>query len=345
MPSAPSSLFPISLFKQTQKQTERCSANDLSNMESQSNDAGLAKDSASTQDWKYDADSTGSVVIGRGVQKWAVHFKMRYDVKLEELEVALLRVSTIAVSSDPMSCIFFNIYLMPHESEHKQSSLRQYDSTTAVFEETFIFQLKHAEASSCILRLSLYTLDGARTRTCLGHAAQPLCGLHIFDGRPHYLTKDMGTLETSSMDGCLGETLLSLCYHMQKEKLKLHILDARCLPLKTPEDTKYYFQTDIVIGDRIVKTKRTNLFSTLFEIFDCAYAFQIPCKHLDVCCLAFTVVEVVENDGQILKERPWGRFTIGPCAYAHGTGVDHWKMMLGNSRKVIEMWHVIARAY
>jgi len=193
--------------------------------------------------------------------------------------------------------------------------------------------------------LSLYTIDGGRTRTCIGHVAQPLCGLHIFDGRVHYLTRDLGNLETNSKDGCLGETLISLCYHMQKEKLKLHVLDARNLPPQTPTDAKYYFQTDIVIGDRIVKTKRTPMQSTLLEVFDCAYAFQIPCKHLDVCCLAFTIVEVVQTGGQIVRERPWGRFTIGPCSYAHGTGLDHWKMMIANSRKLIEMWHVISRAY
>jgi hypothetical protein len=348
MPSPPSGLFPISLYKQTeQKSHERCSANDLSNMEAQCHDVGLAKDSCSSQDWRFETDSAGSVVIGRGVQKWAVHFKMRYDAALELLEVGLLRVSTIAVSSgDPSAYLFFNIYLMPNESEHQQSTLRHCDSTNAVFEETFMFELKHADAAATILRLSLYTIDGSRTRTCLGHVAQALCGLHIFDGRPHYLTRDLGTLETSNIDGCLGEILVSLSYHMQKEKLKLHVLDARHLPPKPLADAKYYLQTDIVMGDRIVKTKKTPTYPALTEIFDCAYAFQIPCKHLDVCCLAFTIVEVVESDfGQIAQERPWGRFTIGPCSYAHGTGVDHWKMMLSNSRKVIEMWHVIARAY
>lgn len=40
-------------------------------------------------------------------------------------------------------------------------------------------------------------MDGNRTRTCLGHVAQPLCGVNIFDGRPHYLTKDLGIFETS----------------------------------------------------------------------------------------------------------------------------------------------------
>jgi len=208
-----------------------------------------------------------------------------------------------------------------------------------------LFRLRNEDAASTTLRLSLYTIDGGRTRTCLGHVAQPLCGLHLFDGRIHYLTRDLGTLETSNIDGYLGETLVSLCYHMQKEKLKLHVLDARYLPPETPADAKYYFQTDIVIGDRIVKTKKSEVHSTLLEIFDCAYAFQIPCKHLDVCCLAFTVVEVVENNLGLWQERPWGRFTVGPCSFAHGTGVDHWKMMLSNSRKVIEMWHVIARAY
>jgi len=235
---------------------------------------------------------------------------------------------------------------MPNESEHKQSSLRHCDSTNAVFEETFLFPLRPTDAASTVLRLSLYSIDGSRTRTCLGHVAQASCGLHLFDGRAQYLTRDLGTLETSNLDGCMGETLISLSYHMQKEKLKLHVLDATHLPPETPSDTKYIFQTDIVIGDRIVKTKKSNAHSTLTDIFDCAYAFQIPCKHLDVCCLAFTIVEVVESEfGQVAQERPWGRFTIGPCSYAHGTGVDHWKMMLANSRKVIEMWHVITRAY
>lgn len=55
--------------------------------------------SASLQDWRYETDSAGSMVIGRGVQKWAVHFKMRYDAALQQLEVGLLRVSTIAGST------------------------------------------------------------------------------------------------------------------------------------------------------------------------------------------------------------------------------------------------------
>lgn len=127
--------------------------------------------------------------------------------------------------------------------------------------------------------------------------------------------------------------------------IALFFLDSICIQFAISAESKYYLQTDIVIGDRTVKTKRTEIHANLLDIFDCGYAFQIPCKHLDVCCLSFTVVELVHNGAQITRERPWGRFTVGPCSYAHGTGVDHWKMMLSNSRKVIEMWHVIARAY
>lgn len=33
---------------------------------------------------------------------------------------------------------------------------------------------------------------------------------------------------------------------------------------------------------------------------------------------------------------------IGPCMYAHGSGFEHWKRMLQNTRKTSEMWHRLA---
>lgn len=346
MPSPKQNIFPISLYKQTEPYKQYCSANDLSNVEAQP-DAGLASDRAAVVDWRRETGASSETEPnGKGNDKWVVHFKMRYDVTLEHLEIRLLRASSTAESHGaPGSFLFFNIYLTPHESDHKQSSLRLFDSTTATFDETFYFRLRNSDAVSTILRFSLYVVDGGQTRTCLGHVAQPLCSLDIFDGAVHYLTRDLGTLEAASIEGCLGETLVSLCYQMRKEKLKLRVLDARHLPPQIPSDSKFYLQIDIIIGDRIVKTKRTIPHPVLQDVFDCANAFLIPSKHMELCAFVFSIVEVLESNGQLVRERPWGRFTIGPCSYAHGTGVDHWKMMLANNKNVTEMWHVIARAY
>ncbi len=99
-------------------------------------------------------------------------------------------------------------------------------------------------------------------------------------------------------------------------------------------------RTQVILGTKSVKTKKTEPCSALSAVFQCSYAFQIPAKHMDTCCLKFSVIQIDAH----FRESMLGEITIGPIMYAHGTGVDHWKQMLANSRKSVEMWHKLVLA-
>lgn len=96
------------------------------------------------------------------------------------------------------------------------------------------------------VRLSLYDVDRAtRTRLSLGHVRVPLAELQLQGSGSHYLNRHLttgpGALEVRGNKGDikeqriqantnLPEVHVSLCYHPDKEKLKVQVFAARNLP-------------------------------------------------------------------------------------------------------------------
>jgi hypothetical protein len=222
------------------------------------------------------------------------------------------------------------------EQDRRQTAL--YPNTgSPSFDEAFIFSVSSEDFLTKQLRLSLYDIDATRTRICLGHTIVKLIDLgNVATGGVAYLNKNLEQL-AAVLDETGPEVHVSLYYNPQDEKLKVQIFATRNLP-ESMTDTTYILRTSVILGTKTAKMKETSPSDSLYGVFQCSYAFQVPSRHIDTCCLQFHVI--AQSKGQ--NERVVGLLVIGPCMYAHGSGVEHWKQMLQNSRKTVEMWHRLA---
>jgi len=316
------------------------SETDLSKIDSPEAQNGLSGYKNLSQRSSCDSTTENGIVnrMDSETSEWRVWFKVQFEEINENLEITIYRakcLSGISSYSASKSSVFFILYLLPDENNRQQTALYP-NSECPSFDETVSFRVQKGQVDQKKLRLSLYEMDANRMRMVLGHVIVKLDELQVGTGGIHYLCRNMqmqATLPASN----LGEVYVSLCYDVQSEKLKVQIFAARELP-PSKNKMKYYLQTIVIMGTRSVKSKRTDVHTSLSGIFSCFYMFQVPCKHLDACCLQFFIKEIDENS---LEEKPYGYFLIGPCAFTHGTGLTHWKQMVGNTKKVIEMWHKI----
>jgi hypothetical protein len=319
-------------------QHDSSSETDLTKIESLEAQNGLSGYRSNSQRSSYDSATTEtSCRIEIESSEWRVWFKIQYDEVSENLDITIYRAkccSGIPFQLATKSSVFFILYLLPDENNRQQTALYPNNGSPS-FDETLRFRLLKHQVDQKKLRLSLYELDASRTRMVLGHVIVKLDDLQVADGGIHYMCRNMQMQATSPASN-LGDVHVSLCYDVQTEKMKVQIFAAKDLA-ESKAKTRYYLQTNVIMGTRSVKSKRTEDHTSLSGVFNCLYVFQVPCKHLDACCLHFSVKQIDEND----EEKPYGYFLIGPCAFTHGTGLTHWKQMVGNTKKVVEMWHKI----
>jgi len=261
-------------------------------------------------------------------------FKIQYQADTGQLEVTIFRAKCTPVrhSAGLDTSVFASVYMLP-EQDRRQTAL--YPNTgSPSFDEAFIYDLSPEDFPAKQLRLSLYDIDATRTRICLGHTIVKLADLaNVATGGVAYLNKNLEHL-AAARDETGPEVHLSLYYNPQSEKLKVQIFAARNLPESMVKKT-YVLRTTVILGTRTAKIKETDPSDSMYGVFQCAYSFQVPPRHIDTCCLQFHLIARSESE----PERIVGSLMIGPCMYAHGSGVEHWKQMLQGCRKTSEMWH------
>ncbi|MEE6509826.1 hypothetical protein FKM82_028034 [Ascaphus truei] len=136
-----------------------------------------------------------------------------------------------------------------------------------------------------------------------------------------------------------GELQVSLSYQPVAQRMTVVVLKAKHLPRMDITDfSDPYVKVNVYHGRKRIAKKKTHVKKcTLNPVFNESFIYDIPTDLLPDISIEFLVI----NFDRTTKNQVVGRLILGAHSIT-ANGIEHWREVCENPRKLIAMWHSLS---
>ncbi|NXD96057.1 SYT1 protein, partial [Chaetorhynchus papuensis] len=267
-------------------------------------------------------------------QRGKLQYSLDYNFRQQELKVGVKQaVELKAMDSGGTSDPYVIVYLTSDVKKRYETKVYR-KTLNPIFNESFTFQVPHAEVSESTLVMQIYDFNRFSKHDIIGEVRLPLASIDL-----QHVIEQWSDLAVASEveEEHLGEICFSLRYVPSTGKLTVLILEAKQLKRMDSHGLSDPFvKVHLILNRKKWKKKKTSVKkNTLSPYFNEVFVFEVPfsqIQNVDV------VISVWDHD-KVTKNEPIGKLLLG-CR-ATGNQLRHWSDMLSNPRRPLAQWHIL----
>ncbi|NXE52409.1 SYT1 protein, partial [Casuarius casuarius] len=261
-----------------------------------------------------------------------LQYSLEYNLRAQQMKVGVKQAADLkAMDSGGTSDPYVIVYLT--SDMKKKYETKVYRKTlNPVFNESFTFQVPHAEVPESTLVMQVYDFNRFAKHDIIGEVRLPLASVNL--QRVIEQWSDLAAASKVEQEQ-LGEVCFSLRYVPSTGKLTVVILEARKLKRMDSHGLSDPFvKVHLILNRKKWKKRKTSVKkNTLSPYFNEAFVFEVPFNQIQNVDL---VISVWDHD-KVTKNEQIGKLFLG-CR-ATGNQLRHWSDMLSNPRRPIAQWH------
>ncbi|XP_075464273.1 synaptotagmin-11 isoform X2 [Ascaphus truei] len=235
--------------------------------------------------------------------------------------------------SDP----YIKMTILP-DKKHRVKTRVLRKTLDPVFDETFTFYgIPYSQLQDLVLHFLVLSFDRFSRDDIIGEVMVPLAGVDPSTGKVQ-LTRD---IIKRNIQKCIsrGELQVSLSYQPVAQRMTVVVLKAKHLPRMDITDfSDPYVKVNVYHGRKRIAKKKTHVKKcTLNPVFNESFIYDIPTDLLPDISIEFLVI----NFDRTTKNQVVGRLILGAHSIT-ANGIEHWREVCENPRKLIAMWHSLS---
>ncbi|XP_075464274.1 synaptotagmin-11 isoform X3 [Ascaphus truei] len=236
--------------------------------------------------------------------------------------------------SDP----YIKMTILP-DKKHRVKTRVLRKTLDPVFDETFTFYgIPYSQLQDLVLHFLVLSFDRFSRDDIIGEVMVPLAGVDPSTGKVQ-LTRD---IIKRNIQKCIsrGELQVSLSYQPVAQRMTVVVLKAKHLPRMDITDFSGnpYVKVNVYHGRKRIAKKKTHVKKcTLNPVFNESFIYDIPTDLLPDISIEFLVI----NFDRTTKNQVVGRLILGAHSIT-ANGIEHWREVCENPRKLIAMWHSLS---
>ncbi|KAM4690043.1 synaptotagmin-11 [Rhinophrynus dorsalis] len=236
-------------------------------------------------------------------------------------------------SSDP----YIKMTILP-DKKHRVKTRVLRKTLDPVFDETFTFYgIPYSQLQDLVLHFLVLSFDRFSRDDVIGEVMVPLAGVDPSTGKVQ-LTRD---IIKRNIQKCIsrGELQVSLSYQPVAQRMTVVVLKAKHLPrIDITGLSDPYVKVNVYYGRKRIAKKKTHVKKcTLNPVFNESFIYDIPMDLLPDISIEFLVIDF----DRTTKNQVVGRLILGAHSIT-ANGVEHWREVCENPRKLIAKWHCLS---
>ncbi|XP_053551379.1 synaptotagmin-11 [Bombina bombina] len=236
--------------------------------------------------------------------------------------------------SDP----YIKMTILP-DKKHRVKTRVLRKTLDPVFDETFTFYgIPYSQLQDLVLHFLVLSFDRFSRDDVIGEVMVPLAGVDPSTGKVQ-LTRD---IIKRNIQKCIsrGELQVSLSYQPVAQRMTVVVQKAKHLPRMDISGLSGnpYVKVNVYYGRKRIAKKKTHVKKcTLNPVFNESFIYDIPTDLLPDISIEFLVIDF----DRTTKNQVVGRLILGAHSIT-ANGVEHWREVCENPRKLIAKWHSLS---
>ncbi|XP_071987719.1 synaptotagmin-11 isoform X2 [Engystomops pustulosus] len=235
--------------------------------------------------------------------------------------------------SDP----YIKMTILP-DKKHRVKTRVLRKTLDPVFDETFTFYgIPYSQLQDLVLHFLVLSFDRFSRDDVIGEVMVPLSGVDPSTGRVQ-ISRD---IVRRNIQKCVsrGELQVSLSYQPVAQRMTVVVLKAKHLPrMDITGLSDPYVKVNVYYGRKRIAKKKTHVKKcTLSPVFNESFIYDIPIDLLPDISIEFLVIDF----DRTTKNQVVGRVILGAHSVT-ANGIEHWREVCDNPRKLIAKWHSLS---
>ncbi|KAG8431361.1 hypothetical protein GDO86_018978 [Hymenochirus boettgeri] len=292
--------------------------------------------SLTSSDSKSSSPSSPETDVALG----ALTFSVDYNFPKKALVVTIQEAHGLPIMDENAQCSdpYIKMTILP-DKKHRVKTRVLRKTLNPVFDETFTFYgIPYSQLQDLVLHFLVLSFDRFCRDDVIGEVLVPLAGLDPSTGKVQ-ITRDV---MKRNIQKCVtrGELQVSLSYQPVANRMTVVVLKAKHLPRMdiTGLSGNPYVKVNVYYGRKRIAKKKTHVKKcTLNPVFNESFIYDIPVDLLPDISIEFLVIDF----DRTTKNQVVGRLILGAHSVT-ANGIEHWREVCENPRKLIAKWHCLS---